>query len=328
MKAVPDESTCVLELDELRTPLPGCVACIGNFDGVHAGHRAILSCARRAAERFKAPVVALTFEPHPLVVVAPARAPATLTPLSEKAALLGRAGADQVIVARSTPELLKKSPRAFVEEIVVGRLGARCVVEGVTFGFGAGRRGDVKLLSELGNELSFTVQVVGPVFVTLPDGQRVQVSSSLVRRYVSEGAVEAARACLGRCHVLTGTVEPGRGRGRSLGYATANLRCDDQLIPGEGVFAGFAKVQDAWRGSAVSIGRTPTFGGDRLQVEAHLFDLDSREALYGRSMRVAFVGRLRDQRRFTSAAALKGQIAADIEQSRRILAAVRTDELD
>jgi len=305
-------------LNDFRKPPSGCVLSVGNFDGVHAGHTAILSRARGLADALHLPLIALTFEPHPLVVVAPDRAPATLTPLDEKVSLLLEAGADQVVVARSEPVLLEKSARAFIAEIVVGRLNARHVVEGRTFGFGAGRRGDVDLLAALGPELGFVVVVVEPVCVALPSRETVQVSSSLIRRLLTEGAVEAAAACLNRTYVLSGQVGRGHGRGKALGFATANLRCAGQLIPGEGVYAGFGEVEGARRPAAISIGRTPTFGDNDVQVEAHL--LDCREELLGRRLRLGLVARLRDQRRFDSPAALAEQIARDVEAVRKVAA--------
>lgn len=299
-------------LDDISTGGGACVLSIGNFDGVHVGHRAIIARARDIADAHGLPLYVLTFDPHPLHIVAPARAPQLMEPLEWRERRLLDAGADEVVVARSTRELLEKSATTFVDETICGRFGAKWVVEGATFGFGAGRRGDVTLLRELGATRDFRVEVVEPLSVTLPDGSTMQVSSSAVREALLAGRVEWAAALLGRPAMLVGRVTQGHGRGRELGFATANLDCGELLIPGDGVYAGLGEIDGRSWTAAISIGKTPTFGDGRRQVEAHL--IAGEENIYDRQLRLSFIGRVRDQRRFDSADDLRRQIESDVRQ--------------
>jgi riboflavin kinase/FMN adenylyltransferase len=305
-------------LDDIPDGSGTCVLSIGNFDGVHVGHRAIIARAREFADQHRLPLNVLTFDPHPLVVVAPARAPQMMEPLELREQRLRDAGAGRVVVARSEPTLLGMEAAAFVDAIICRRFAAACVVEGATFGFGAGRRGNVKLLRALGESRGFRVEIVEPVSVMLPDGRAVQVSSSAVREAMFAGRVEDASALLGRPPVLLGRVVHGHGRGRDLGFATANLDCGDLLVPGDGVYAGSAEMDGRSWPAAISIGRSPTFGEGPRQVEAHLIGCD--ENVYDQRMRVTIVARLRDQRRFASPEELRRQIEGDVQRTRQMVA--------
>lgn len=303
-------------LDNLPETLRGCALTIGNFDGVHRGHQQIIAQAGLLASRSGGAVVVLTFDPHPLAVVSPDRAPAMLMPLSEKTRCLEQAGADAVVVARSEPGLLSLEPETFVEQIIVGKFRPAHVVEGWSFGFGKKRRGTPELLRKLAPRSGFEMFVVDPVKLQVEPDETVLVSSSLVRDLIRQGQVHQAHLCLGRPYALFGIVEKGQARGMGLGFPTANLGGIEQLTPAEGVYAGSAEVQGARFSAAISIGNTPTFESGESQVEAFLLDCD--QDLYGRPMRLSFWRHLRAQQKFDSAEALTTQIEDDVRQVRRI----------
>jgi riboflavin kinase/FMN adenylyltransferase len=301
-------------LDDLSNHRPpaNSVLTIGNFDGVHRAHQALISEARRAA-RNESPVVVLTFDPHPLSIVAPRRVPPSLMPLAERRARLAEAGADHVAVARSDRELLSLSAEEFIRDVVCARFRPVCLVEGPTFGFGRGRRGNVDLLKTLGEVHRFTVYVVPALSVVL-DGAPVTVSSSAIRNLLEAGQVESARTLLGRPYGLHGDVVHGEARGRTIGFPTVNLRTATQVIPGDGVYAGRTSVGDAQYPCAISIGHKATFGEGPRSIEAHLIGFSGE--LYGRTLRLDFHRRLRDQRRFESVEALVSQLRRDVEMAR------------
>jgi riboflavin kinase/FMN adenylyltransferase len=297
-------------LSALDPPLARSVLTIGNFDGVHLGHQQLLAQAGLLAANADDPVVVLTFEPHPLTIVAPHKAPPRLTTAEEKSRLLLAAGADLVVEAVSERELLGLEPERFVEEVILAKFHPSHIVEGPSFGFGKARRGTPELLQQLGRRHGFEVHILQPVSLEVDRGETVLVSSSLVRRLVAEGKVHRAALCLGRPYAVSGEVVRGHQRGRSIGFPTANVAVADVLIPGDGVYSARAIVDGAAHPAAVSIGVTPTFGDGRRQVEAYL--LDFAGDLYGRTMRLEFSRFLRGQEKFASVDALKAQLAADV----------------
>lgn len=289
---------------------------LGNHDGVHLGHRALLAAARERAGREGLTVTAVTFDPHPSVVLAPDRAPPLLTTMARRRELLLALGADEVTVLRFDRELASTSPEAFAEEVLVGRLAAESVVVGPDFRFGRGRAGDVAALGALGAAHGFDVITVPPVTL---DGEAV--SSTRVRAALARGEVREAARLLGRVHDVDGSVVRGDGRGRSIGVPTANLDCDPILLPADGVYAVVVRVhgeRELLRGVA-NLGVRPTFAAGR-SVEVHLFDVD--RDLYDARVRVGFVERLRAEQRFDGVEALKAQIARDAERARASLAAL------
>lgn len=303
-------------LDAVDPPFATSVLAIGNFDGVNRAHQHLLSQGAMFAAVTGHPLVALTFEPHPLTVVAPDRAPARLTSESEKIRLLAEAGADVVVVAHSDTKLLGMTADEFVQEVICELFHPSHLVEGANFGFGRGRKGNNETLRRLGGKLGFETCVVAPLKLQVEPGQPAEtVSSTLVRRLLGEGKVQQAAVCLGRRYVLEGPVGRAQQRGRSLGFPTANLQIEDQLIPAEGVYAGFAEVGSARYSAAISIGRTPTFGENVLQIEAHLLDFEGD--LCGTIVRLEFQRWLRAQQRFESVGALVTQIEADVARVRR-----------
>jgi riboflavin kinase / FMN adenylyltransferase len=279
---------------------------VGEFDGVHVGHRAVIDGADTA----------LTFEPHPRAVVAPHSAPRLLTSLEAKAELIAALGVEELVVIPFDGDFAAQSPQAFIDDVLVGQLGAERVSVGENFRFGHRARGDAALLQA---QDAFTTRVVELVE---RDGE--VVSSSLIRRLVEAGDVERADSLLVAPFELRGTVAHGDKRGRTLGYPTANLVPDPALVcPARGVYACRAAIEEddarRWWPAATSVGVRPTFvTGRGLLAEAYLLGYDGD--LYGRDLRVSFLARLRGEERFDSVEALVEQMARDVEDTRRIAA--------
>jgi len=303
-------------LESVDPPLRGVTLTFGNFDGVHCGHQQILAQAGMLAERTGSPVVAVTFDPHPLKLIAPHRPMRCLTPLDEKIDRLGQAGADVVVVVQTTPALLEQSPEQFVTDTVVPKFNPAHVVEGPSWRFGRGREGDVALLQRLGDQHGFEVYAVPGWRLEIDASGPVLVTSTLIRDLLGRHHVHRAALCLGRPYGLVGRVIRGKGRGRALGYPTANLETGDQVVPAEGVYAGWCRVGGCRRIAAVSIGRNPTFGQEPLSAEAFLLDFD--EDIYDQRVRIEFLRWLRGQERFDSADALVRQMHEDVQQVREI----------
>lgn len=234
--------------------------------------------------------------------------------MTQKLDLLRDAGVDVVVVARSEPELLGTEADRFVEDILIRLFHPTHIVEGPSFGFGRGRKGTPELLARVAGKFECDVHIVDPVRLTLEGDQDVMVSSSLVRSLIATGKVLDASLCLGRPYCVTGRVAEGARRGRTIGFPTANLANIEQLVPGDGVYAGRAVVGERSYAAAISIGRTPTFGEGERQVEAHLLDFDTD--IYGRSIQIEFERRLRDQCTFASATELTDQLRRDVEAVR------------
>jgi riboflavin kinase/FMN adenylyltransferase len=297
-------------LDNVGPDLAGCVLSIGNFDGVHLGHQRILCRASEAASGRSRPSVAITFDVHPLAVVAPDRTPPMLTPLDEKLHEMAKCGPDVAIVARADRELLGRTAEDFVEHIIVRRFRASSVIEGPSFRYGRGRQGDVDTLRDSGTKFGFDVEIVDPMHVEIARGRREMISSSLIRGAIADGNVALAARALGRPYALMGPIIQGRGLGRRLGFPTANVAVTNQLLPAEGVYAGHATVRDARHVAAISIGRTPTFHGTSVLLEAYLLEFDCE--VHGESMRLEVEAWLRPQLTFASSEELTRQIEQDV----------------
>ena len=302
---------------------------IGNFDGVHRGHQAVLGRLVATAHAQGLAAVAITFHPHPLAVLQPDRAPAALTTLDHRLDLLAACGLDAVLVMEFTRELASWSPQRFVDEVLVAALDARLVVVGHDMRFGHRNAGDVATLRELGEHRGFTVDIVadlGSPDDGHPSGRRW--SSTWVRELVAAGDVVTAGEVLGRPHRVTGTVVHGDHRGRELGYPTANLSQDSVgLVPADGVYAGWlvriARPEgdpDHRLPAAVSVGTNPTFDGHERRVEAYVLDRDDLD-LYGEPVAVELVRRLRPTLRFDGIEPLVVQMRADVEECRSVLRA-------
>ena len=297
-------------LDAASPPVAGSAVTIGTFDGVHVGHRALIGRAIDDAHARGLASVVLTWDRHPTATLRPGSEPPLLTSLERKTELIEELGVDVLVVLAFDTELSRWPPERFATEVLARRLGARSVWVGQGWRFGHRAAGDVALLAELGTRLGF--QARGVALAEVAGGP---ASSSRTRAAVAGGDLRLAHALLGRPFDLCGTVVPGEGRGRSLGYPTANLSVDTTLVrPARGIYAGEAFFDRRRRKAAVSVGVNPTFGGDEssaTRIEAHLLDFDGD--LYERSMRLAFHRRLRDERRFDSISALTDQMAADVQ---------------
>jgi riboflavin kinase/FMN adenylyltransferase len=295
--------------------MAGTVITVGTFDGVHRGHWQVLRALATAAHERELDSVLVTFDPHPLRIVRPEAAPPLLVTPAEKIEILAQADLDRVAFLRFTAALAAYPPERFVKEILIGRFAMRHLVIGYDHGFGHGRAGDVETLKTIGTRTGFDVDVVAPVH----DGGE-PISSSRIRRALLAGDVAAAARGLGRPYAVTGTIVRGEGRGRRLGFPTANLDVGstDKLIPNEGIYAVRAALHDRSADGVLHLGPRPSFAGLPPSVELHIFDFDGD--LYGRRIRVDFIERIRDIARFDSVDALVRAMAADCEEGRRLLA--------
>jgi riboflavin kinase/FMN adenylyltransferase len=295
------------------------VVTVGFFDGVHRGHRAVLERAVEAARERGVPSVAVTFDRHPREVLDPGTAPRLLTTVERKAGLIAELGVDALVVLEFTPEFSRWSPEEFLARILRDGLAAHHVAIGENFTFGHRAAGTLATLLERGEDLGFTAEGVGLVHV---DGRRV--SSSSVRDALAEGDLEWPERALGRRFVLDGEVVAGAGRGKGLGYPTANLMTWPRLLlPGSGIYAGVAEAEGERHVAAISVGTNPTFGAEPLHVEAYLLDYGGAE-LRGSPIAVEFWARLRDERRFDSPAALTEAIAEDVERTKSLVPGARS----
>ena len=290
-----------------------CALTVGNFDGVHLGHAAIVRQVCAAARRFDVPAVAFTFDPHPAVVLRPDAAPTPLTTPARRAELLLDLGIDAVLVQPTDRPLVSLPAEDFYGEILRSRLRARAIVEGGDFRFGANRAGDMHLLKSLCDRDGVTLETVPAV---LADG--LPVSSSRLRSLVAAGDVRQAALLLTAPYRLTGTVVEGARRGGTIGFPTANLSAIATLLPASGVYAARVTVPDgAYHPAAVHIGPNISFGETRISVEAHLIGYAGM--LYGSTLDVDFIERLRDTHRFDSIDALKAQLTADVARALEVV---------
>jgi riboflavin kinase/FMN adenylyltransferase len=304
-------------LDGLRGLAPGGVLSVGNFDGLHLGHRRIVETARRLHAP-GARLAVITFEPHPLTVLRPDLAPPRLTPPGMKRELLAAAGVDELVELPPDPEVLNLTAEAFWA-ILRDEVRPTHVVEGRSFNFGKGRGGTIDKLRDWAAASDVRLEVIEGVSVPLLDLSVVEVSSSLIRWLTAHGRVRDAAICLGRAYALRGEVVKGHQRGRSIGVPTANLRVADQLVPPDGVYAGRATVEGQTYAAAVSIGTMPTFGENQRQVEAHLINFDGD--LYSQTLEVELIDWIREQWKFAGVGALKAQMRRDIAYAQERAAA-------
>lgn len=307
--------------DDLPADLGACVVTLGNFDGVHLGHKAVLARAMDEASTLNLPVVAVTFEPHPIAVLRPDQAPELLTSLAQKLDLLATTGLYAALVLPFTREFAAQTPEEFVRTTLVDALHAKVVVVGVDTRFGVRNSGNVDTLRDLATRYGFTVVAVDDV------GEHGRWSSTQIRELTQGGDVAMAAKVLGRPHVVRGVVVHGDHRGRGLGFPTANLSAQlEGLIPADGVYAGWlvrqnlpAVAPDRTLPAAISIGTNPTFDGEQRRVEAYVLDRDDLD-LYGELVSVEFVDRLRPTLRFDSVEDLVVQMHDDVRRCREILA--------
>jgi len=302
----------ISDLQQLKEPLINPVLTIGNFDGVHKGHLALFDMVKERARSIGGQSALMTFDPHPIKVMKPGNDPPLITLTQQKLELIEDADIDVIFCIPFTKEFASISASEFVQNILVDRIGVREIVVGYDYTFGQGRKGDIGLLQEMGGTLGFMVHVVEPVHV----GDKL-VSSTSIRKLVQDGNLPEAKQLLGRDYQILGTVVRGKDRGgRLLGFPTANLELIDELVPKVGVYAVKIAVGDQSLDGVTNIGYNPTFGKGPFSVETHI--LDFKEDLLGRSIRVKFVERLRDERPFGSVKDLSDQIGRDVLSARKL----------
>lgn len=284
---------------------------IGNFDGVHLGHRRIAERLLERAREVGGPAVVFTFDPHPVRLLRPSESPPPLTWTERKAQLLKEIGVDWVVAYPTDQRLLQLTAQQFFDQIVVDAVGARAMVEGPNFYFGHNREGTIERLGQMTERAGMTLDIVRPVEL---DGQLV--SSSLIRRLIGEGEVAAAATMLTQPYRIRGMVTHGAGRGSHIGFPTANLEAIDTLLPAVGVYAGRVPLAGKFASAAINIGPNPTFGEHAFKVEVHL--IDREESLYGEPLEVEFLSKLRDVRAFASKEELIAQLREDVSRAREI----------
>jgi riboflavin kinase/FMN adenylyltransferase len=300
-------------IENVRRSLRNPVLTIGNFDGVHRGHQVLFRKAREWAETLTGESVVLTFHPHPLQILAPGQAPLFITPHERKLELIALCGIDVALVVPFSKQFARMSALDFVKVLLVDKIGAKAIIVGEDYRFGYSREGDIDFLRRMGDEYGFRVETVSGVQM---DG--TVVSSTLIRQFIQEGDLREANRLLGRPYEIAGVVIPGHQRGgRLLGFPTANISLSGQAPPKPGVYVVEVKIGDGTYGGAANVGYNPTFGGNELSVEVFVFDFD--ENIYEKFIRVYFIERLRDEKRFSGPEELTVQIRKDVEKARRIL---------
>jgi len=316
-------------VSELGQLPDGCVLTIGNFDGVHIGHQQNIKVARDIATLERVSLAVMTFEPHPVAILHPEKAPGVLTPLPLKIHLLQNCGVDYLIILRDTTSLLRLSPIDFVDKFLLKDVRPKVLVEGDDFNFGANRAGNIDTLKQMAEPDGFSVVVVPSKLVKLHTGQSVRVSSTTIRYMLQSGHVADAAFLFGRPYRLIGKIISGRGKGRQLGFPTLNMQMPSQIIPQEGVYAGYCLIgadedevcrSDNRLPSVFSIGHAVTFSDQHAQlIEAHVLDANIG-VMSGKWLAMDFLDRIRPQQRFESPEVLAAQIAKDCDSAKQILA--------
>ena len=305
------------DLERIETPLKNPVLTIGNFDGVHRGHLALFKKVKTRAAAIKGQSVVMTFDPHPIKIMMPENGPPLITPTPQKIKLIENAGIDLILCVPFTKKFAAISAEDFVRTVLVKKIGIKELVVGYDYSFGRHREGKIDLLKKMGAELGFTVHVVGPYKI-----QGTLVSSTSIRNLVKEGDLAEARKLLGRNYQICGTVIKGQNRGgRLLGFPTANLELIDELSPGAGVYAVEVLINNATYFGVTNIGYNPTFGVHPLSIETHLLDFSGD--LLGKTIRVNFIKRLRDEKTFKTIEDLADQIGRDISNAKELFKKIK-----
>jgi len=298
------------DLQQISQPLPNPVLTIGNFDGIHLGHQSLFQKVRARARAVKGTSMVVTFHPHPAQVLRPAKAPRQIVSDDGKVDLIFQYGIEVVLSIPFNKEFAQIPAKAFIQDILVNRIGMKEIVVGYDYTFGKKREGNIHLLKEFGGKLGFQVHVHPPVTI----GTHL-VSSTRVRELITSGAMEEARLLLGRPFSLSGTIIAGKGIGRSLlGFPTANLNPREKLMPQRGVYVVRVEIPEGPFFGVTNVGFNPTFSGKNISIETYLFNFEGD--LYGKTLKVFFLKRLRGERTFSGPEALKTQISKDIEQAR------------
>ncbi len=310
----PSEYMLIIEhTEDIEKPFRKAVVTIGNFDGVHIGHQSLFHQVIQKAEAIGGTSVAITFEPHPLRVLTQDQHPPLITLYEQKKELIAATGLDALVCLPFTLDLAAMPARAFVEDLLVKRIGMRVIIVGRDYSFGRGREGDIGLLQALGGDLGYDVVVAD--WITAAHASKDRISSTRVRELVMEGRLAEARQLLGRHYQIRGTVVAGRNRGgKLLGFPTANVQLYDELCPQTGIYAVTIDLEGQFLQGVANIGYSPTFDDHLFTVEVHI--LDFAADIYGRKIKINFLQRIRDEIKFESLEALSDQIRRDIEIAR------------
>jgi len=301
----------IRDMESLSKPLRNAVLTIGNFDGVHRGHLALFELVKQRAKAMDGQSAVMTFEPHPVKVIKKGNGPPMITSTEQKLNLIRDAGIEVIFCIPFTVDFASISAETFVREFLVKKIGVKEVVVGHDYTFGKGRQGNLQLLQQMGEELGFKVHLVGPVHIN-----HTLVSSTSIRTLVQEGNLKEAKRLLGRDFQVWGTVVKGANRGgRLLGFPTANMRPFDQLTPKPGVYTVRVDVEGVPHFGVTNVGYNPTFGDSALSIETHILDF-SRD-IVGQEIRLSFLHRLRDEKRYSSVEELTAQISQDIRDARK-----------
>jgi riboflavin kinase/FMN adenylyltransferase len=303
----------ITDLKEISTPFAKSAITLGNFDGLHLGHQELVRKVITRAKELGAYSIVVTFRPHPLKVLAPEKCPPLISIYEEKIRLFEKLGVDVLVKIPFTLEFAKMSPEDFVKGILCDLLGAKEIFVGFNYRFGRGREGNITTLKALGKKLGFTVREIEQVSL---DGE--VISSTKIRHLLRDGEVEHAARLLGRTYAITGIVIKGDGRGKNLGFPTANIAPKHAIIPSHGVYAVRLSVRDRFYDGIANIGMRPTFGKNALAIEVHVFDFN--EDIYGEEISLYFIGKIREEIKFNSSGELIHQINKDVETARGLLA--------
>jgi riboflavin kinase/FMN adenylyltransferase len=304
------------DIKDQQLSLTGSVVTLGNFDGIHLGHQALIHHTVEEAKRLGYPSIVVTFEPHPLKVLAPERAPRLLLTYQDKLDLFQASGVDIVVAQRFDRQFASVTAEDFVRRFLVGQLRTKKLWVGRDLRFGQGRKAGTEDLMRVAPEVGFQVGVVEPI---LSNG--VRISSSRIRELVEAGCVDEVQPMLGRYHFVSGRVVTGAGRGRKLGFPTANILSQTEVVPSNGIYATLIEFKNRRWLSVSSIGVNPTFGDGPRTVESFIFDLDTN--VYGESVKLFFVKRIRDEQKFATVEELIAQMHGDVDQAKAIFKRLR-----
>lgn len=305
-------------IEKITTPYLNAVITIGNFDGVHLGHRALFQKVIEKAKEIGGRSVVMTFEPHPIRVLKKNGQPPLITLYEQKVELVEKSGIDVLVCIHFTPEFASLTATEFVEDLLMKRIGMKAIVVGEDYTFGKNREGDISLLRSFGEQMQFEVIAVDKIQIS--DELPGRISSTKIRELVTEGNVDEAQKLLGRYYQIRGIVVPGRDRGGELvGYPTANVNLYDELCPKAGIYAVRVECEGEIHNGVANIGYSPTFGDHAFTVEVHI--LNFNKDVYNRKIRVNFIKRIRDEIKFTNISELSAEIGRDIIKAQKILSA-------
>ncbi len=303
----------ITDLSRITEPFTNSVITLGNFDGIHLGHQALVRLVMKRAQEIQGQSMVVTFRPHPLKVLAPEKCPPLISIYEEKIELLSKLGIDVLVKIPFTLRFAEMSPREFVKNILCDLLGTKEIFVGCNYRFGRGREGTTETLKQMGAEFGFKVNEVEQISL-----KSEVISSTKIRQLLAGGEVEHAAELLGRPYAITGIVVRGDSRGKTLGFPTANIASKHAIIPADGVYAVKLSARDTCHDGVVNIGLRPTFDTKSLAIEVHVFDFN--EDLYGEEVTIYFIKKLRQEKKFDSSDALIDQITKDVAEAKAVLA--------